>query len=103
MEFRDTEEMVRLLKVLAHPLRLRILASLAEKPKSVYGLARELGKPYPLVHLYLSSLRRVGLVKTVRVERKTESLPPVRYYATEDFRIVVTPEVIRRVVGGGLS
>lgn len=101
MEFKDEKELVKMLKVLANPLRLKILASLSEKPKSIYKLARELNKPYPLVHIYLTSLKKLGLIKTVRVERRSKSLPPVRYYTVNDFKITITPEIIRRIVGRG--
>lgn len=97
MEFKNEKELVKMLKVLANPLRLQILASLSEDPKSVYTLARELNKPYPLVHIYLTSLKKLGLIKTVRVEKRSESLPPVRYYAAHDFKITITLDVIRRV------
>jgi len=98
VEIKSEKEMVRLLKALANPLRLKILASLYSKPKSVYMLSRELKKPYPLVHIYLTSLKKLGLIKTVKVEKRTEALPPVRYYVTEDFRITITPELIKRIV-----
>lgn len=97
MEFRNEKELVKMLKVLANPLRLQILASLTEKPKSVYALARELNKPYPLIHIYLTSLKKLSLIRTVKVERRSQSLPPVKYYSVSDFKIVITPEMIRQV------
>jgi len=97
VEFKNEKELVKMLKVLANPLRLQILASLTEEPKSIYTLARELNKPYPLVHIYLTSLKKLGLIKTVKVEKRAESLPPVRYYTVNDFKITITPDVIRRI------
>ncbi len=97
MEIKDEREMVKLLKALANPLRLRILFSICDEPKSAYAISRELNKPYPLIHLYLTSLKKLGLIKEVKVEKRVESLPPVRYYMVENFRIVISPDVIKRL------
>ncbi|MCS7386604.1 MAG: winged helix-turn-helix domain-containing protein [archaeon GB-1867-005] len=98
MEIKSERELVRLLKALANPLRLRILASLCNEPKSIYTLSRELKKPYPLVHIYLTSLKKLGLIRTVRIEKRAGSLPPIRYYVTEDFQIVINPKLIRKLI-----
>lgn len=98
MRLRSLEDLVRVLKVLSNPLRLRIIASLCDEPKSVYMLAKELGRPYPLVHIYLSSLRRLGLVEVVRVEERGSGLPPVKYYKVKGFKLVLTPELIKGLV-----
>ncbi len=99
MEIKDEQELVKLLKLLAHPLRLRIIASLSEEPKSVYTLAKELGKSYPLIHLYLKGLRKSGLVILVKSEKRVESLPDVKYYKVKDFKLTITPSLIRKIVG----
>ncbi len=101
MEIKDEREMVKLLKALANPLRLRILASISDEPKSAYIISRELNKPYPLIHIYLSSLKKLGLIREVKVEKRVESLPPVRYYIAEDFKIIITPELIKKLFKRG--
>jgi len=96
--------MVKILKALANPIRLRIIASLWEKPKHVYALAKELGLPYPLAYLHLDGLKKLGLVKEVREEKKVEGLPTIKYYAPADFKLVLTPKNIRDILskkGGG--
>ncbi|MEM3629745.1 MAG: winged helix-turn-helix domain-containing protein [Candidatus Bathyarchaeia archaeon] len=92
-----SEQMVKKLKALANPLRLKMIASLCEKPKSVYTLAKELDLPYPLAHLHLNGLKKLGLVKEVREEKKKEGLPPVKYYAPTDFKIILTPKEIKEL------
>jgi ArsR family transcriptional regulator len=86
---------VKILKALANPIRLKMIASLYEEPKNVYDLAKELNLAYPLAHLHLKSLKILNLVKEVREERKVEGMPTVKYYAPSDFELVLTPRSIR--------
>jgi hypothetical protein len=57
-------------------------------------LAKELNIPYPLAYLHLNCLKKLGLVKEIREEKKVERLPTVKYYAPSDFEIVLTPAEI---------
>jgi len=91
-----SKEMVSILKALANPIRLRMVASLYEKPKNVYTLAKELNLAYPLAYLHLDGLKRLGLVKEIREEKKVEGLPSVKYYSPSDFRFVLTPQTIQK-------
>jgi len=95
----ENKEMVKVLKALSNPVRLKMIASLNSKPKNVYALAKELGLPYPLAYLHLSGLKKLGLVKEVREEKKVEGLPSVKYYAPSDFRLVLTPRDIQKIFG----
>ena len=97
----DQERMVKLLKALANPIRLRMIASLSERPKHLYALAKELGLSYPLAYLHLKALRNLGLVREVREESRAEGLPSVKYYMASDFRLLLSPERIREVWGEG--
>jgi ArsR family transcriptional regulator len=97
----DAGQMVKKLKALANPLRLKIIASLCEKPKTVYTLAKELNLPYPLVHLHLTGLKKLGLIREVKVEKRKEGLPPARYYAPTDFKLVLTPKEIEELFRKG--
>ena len=92
-----SKEMVSILKALANPIRLKMVASLYEKPKNVYILAKELNLPYPLAYLHLDGLKRLGLVKEIREEKKAERLPTVKYYSPSDFRFVLTPQNIQKL------
>jgi DNA-binding transcriptional ArsR family regulator len=87
-------EMVRVLKALSNPIRLKMIASLNSEPKNVYALAKELGLPYPLAHLHLNGLKKLGLVREIREEKKVEGLPTVKYYSPADFKFVLTPQNI---------
>jgi len=89
--------MVKILKALANPVRLKMIASLYEKPKNVYVLAKELNLPYPLAYLHLDGLKKLGLVKEVREEKKVKGLPSIKYYAPSDFKFVLTPERVQRL------
>lgn len=90
----ESKEMVKILKALANPVRLKMIASLYEKPKNVYALAKQLNLPYPLAYLHLGGLKKLGLVKEIREEKKVEGLPTVKYYAPSDFQFVLTPKKI---------
>jgi len=91
------QEMVKVLKALANPIRLRMIASLQGEPKNAYALAKELRISYPLAHLHLKGLRKLGLVREVREVRRAEGMPSIKYYAPSDFELVLTPERIREV------
>lgn len=54
------------LKALAHPARLRIVAALCEGEESVIGLAGRLGMPQAIVSQQLRILRMSSLVAAVR-------------------------------------
>ena len=51
-----------ILKALGHPVRLRIIAILAQGPEHVTGLAEQLEMPQPAVSQQLQVLRRQRLV-----------------------------------------
>ncbi len=55
-----------ILKALAHPERLRIVAALAEQEQTVTGLAERLGLPQAVVSQQLRSLRMSGRAAAVR-------------------------------------
>lgn len=96
----EQKRMVKVLKALANPIRLRMLASLYEEPKTVYNLAKELDLPYPLAHLHLKSLKMLSLVKEVRREKRAEGMPTIKYYAPSDFDFSLTPKTIRELYTG---
>ena len=61
-ETRQLERRVQTLKSLAHPIRLCLIAALAERPTHVGALAGQLGVPQPIVSQQLRILRMMKLV-----------------------------------------
>lgn len=100
LEVKDIKELLGVLKVLANPARLRIIALLSRRPMYVSEIARELKMPYPLVHLYLTKLEEVGIIET-RYEFVKSEKPHVRKYCKlTDFKIVLSPKIIRKLFYG---
>lgn len=95
-----SETLLKTLKALANPTRLKIIASLASEPKHAYALAKELGLSYPLTHLHLKSLRNVGLVTEVSKE-ETKGRLTSKIYAPAEFRLLLTPSQIKEALEGG--
>jgi ArsR family transcriptional regulator len=93
-------ELEKIMKALSNPVRLRIVASLADEPKHIYALAKELNLSYPLVHLYLESLEKVGLVEGAPGPAQ-EDQRERKYYHTSQFRVNLTPDLIREMYKGG--
>lgn len=97
MNENESKKMVKIMKALANPIRLKMIASLYEEPKNVYALAKKLKLPYPLAYLHLDGLKKRGLVKEIREEKKVEGLPSIKYYAPSDFEFVITPKKIQEI------
>lgn len=66
----NTEAGARLLKALAHPLRLALVLLLADGPLRVNELAERLGAAQPLVSQHLRTLRAERLVNGSRSGRE---------------------------------
>ncbi|MFN0091694.1 MAG: ArsR/SmtB family transcription factor [Acidimicrobiales bacterium] len=64
------DEGARLLKAMAHPLRLALLAALAKGPHCVHELVDATGASQPLVSQHLRVLRSVELLQTERRGRE---------------------------------
>jgi ArsR family transcriptional regulator len=58
----EGDQLLGMLAALANPIRLRILAQLADGRDYVSHLAREIGISRPLLHMHLQRLETVGLV-----------------------------------------
>lgn len=97
------QEMVKILKALANPIRLRMIASLHEEPKNIYALAKELGLSYPLAHIHLKGLRKLGLVREVREVQQVGGLPSVKFYSPSDFELTLTPASIQEKFQKGVE
>jgi len=92
------EKLVKTLKALANPIRLKLIASLEEEPKHAYALAKEMGLSYPLTHLHLKGLRKLGLIEEIRQETRAEGRPLTKIYTPARFELVLTPESIREIM-----
>jgi ArsR family transcriptional regulator len=63
---RRAEHVAEVLKAVAHPLRLRIIATLCQGEQHVSALAERLAAPQPIVSQQLRILRGHGLVAASR-------------------------------------
>lgn len=61
-----TGEAAEVLKAIAHPIRLQIVAILADRPETVSALAERLEAPQSIVSQQLRILRMRGLVASSR-------------------------------------
>lgn len=91
------QTLVKTMKALANPIRLRIIALLEKEPKHAYALAKELGVSYPLAHLHMKGLKKMGLIEEIEHEER-EGRPSVKTYAPTDFEIVLSSKMIHDVV-----
>jgi len=94
----ELTKLVKALKALANPTRLRMIASLAEEPKHAYALAKEMGLSYPLTHLHLKGLRKLGLIEEIAPETRTEGRPPSKTYSPTEFELTLNPSKIMETV-----
>ena len=94
----DLENLVKTMKALANPLRLKIIAKLAEEPQHAYALAKNLGISYPLTHLHLKGLKKMGLIEEIKKQDRAEELPAVKIYAPTTFELIINPKMIQENV-----
>jgi DNA-binding transcriptional ArsR family regulator len=94
----------RLVKALAHPLRVQILGVLEERVASPSDLAEELGAPLGNVSYHVRTLADLGLLKLVR--RRTRRGAVEHYYQAKERATVSdeawsqVPSVVRRSMVG---
>ncbi len=94
----------RLVKALAHPLRVQILGVLEERVASPSDLAEELGAPLGNVSYHVRTLADLGLLKLVR--RRTRRGAVEHYYQARGRATVSdeawsqVPSVVRRSMVG---
>jgi DNA-binding transcriptional ArsR family regulator len=86
------DELVEMLAALANPLRVRIVATLADGRDYVSHLAREIGVSRPLVHMHLQRLEAVGLIKG-SLELSDDG-KAMKYYEVTDFALQLTPQTL---------
>ena len=86
------DELVEMLAALASPLRMRIIATLANGRDYVSHLAREIGISRPLLHMHLQRLEAVGLV--VGSLELSEDGKAMKYYEVTDFDLHLTASAL---------
>lgn len=82
------DQLVEMLAALANPLRLRVMARLANGRDYVSHLAREIGISRPLLHMHLQRLEAAGLI-TGSLEL-SEDGKAMKYYEVTDFDLHLT-------------
>jgi DNA-binding transcriptional ArsR family regulator len=94
----------RLIKVLAHPLRVRILAILEQRVASPSEISRELDASLGVVSYHVRRLEALGLIKLVR---KTPRRGAVEHYYRADAKHHIpdeawaqVPDIVRRAMAG---
>ena len=84
---------------MANPLRLRVIAELADGRVHVSELARRLGISRPLLYMHLDRLEKAGIV-TGRLEL-SEDGKAMKYFELAPFELRLTAEVITEAVRAG--
>jgi predicted transcriptional regulator len=82
------DDLIELLAALANPIRLRIVARLAEGRQYVSQLAREIGVSRPLLHMHLQKLEAAGLVAG-NLELSADG-KAMKYFEVTDFDVRLT-------------
>jgi DNA-binding transcriptional ArsR family regulator len=90
------DEMLTILEALANPLRLRIIALLADRRIHVSQLAREVSISRPLLYMHLKRLGNAGLV-TSQIEL-SEDGKAMNYYEVIPFAFDLSSEIIAEAV-----
>jgi ArsR family transcriptional regulator len=86
------DALVDVLAVLANPIRLRIVATLAGGRDYVSHLAREIGVSRPLLHMHLRRLEAAGLVAgTLELSPDGKAM---KFYEVADFDVRLTAATI---------
>ena len=88
----EGDQLLGMVAALANPIRLRILAQLADRRDYVSHLAREIGISRPLLHMHLQRLEAVGLV--VGNLELSEDGKALKFYDVADFDIHLTAATV---------
>lgn len=76
------------IKVLADPLRLRILEALCDKPMTTKQVAQLLGEKQPTkLYHHVEALERVGLIKLVKTRKKRGTVEKYYQAVAGDFTV----------------
>jgi ArsR family transcriptional regulator len=86
------DALVEMLAALANPIRLRIVAKLADGRDYVSHLAREIGVSRPLLHMHLQRLEAAGLIAGSL--ELSEDGKAMKYYEVTHFNLHLTPALL---------
>jgi DNA-binding transcriptional ArsR family regulator len=92
-------ELLAVLTAAANPLRLRVIAELAQGRVHVSELARRLGMSRPLLYMHLDKLEKAGLV-TGHLEL-SEDGKAMKYFELAPFELRLTAETITAALRDG--
>jgi DNA-binding transcriptional ArsR family regulator len=95
-ETSTSEELLAMLTAIAHPLRLRIIAELADGRVHVSELARRLGISRPLLYMHLDRLEKAGLVSG-QLELSDDG-KAMKYFELVPFEVRITAETVVRAL-----
>lgn len=90
------EDLAELLKVLANPIRLKILALCLFKERTSRELREKLGLSKPLLISHLRKLVNMGLLE-YRVEFDEERMVVRKYYKTRKFEVCINSKVLNEI------
>ncbi len=96
----NTEELAGKLDALGHPMRLRIIATLADREMYLNEIANAVGISRALAKVHLKKLEKAGIVKS-RIETAEAEAKALRYYKLQPFDIRVSPQVLMEVKNNG--
>ena len=90
------ESLTGLLKVLASPIRLKILALCLFKERTSRELREKLKISKPLLISHLRKLVNMGLLE-YRTELDEERMIVRKYYRTRNFEVCINSEVLKKI------
>jgi DNA-binding transcriptional ArsR family regulator len=90
------DDLIELLAALANPIRMRIVARLADGRQYVSQLARDIGVSRPLLHMHLQKLEAAGLV-TGSLELSADG-KAMKYFEVTDFDVRLTAAALADAV-----
>ena len=93
----ELTKLAETLDALGHPLRLKIIALLADGELYLNEIAIKTEISRALAKVHLKKLERAGLVKS-RVEVVEGEAKALRYYKLQDFEIHVSPQTLKEEV-----
>ncbi|HEY1919337.1 MAG TPA: winged helix-turn-helix domain-containing protein [Streptosporangiaceae bacterium] len=90
-----------MLTAVANPLRLRVIAELAQGRVHVSELARRLGMSRPLLYMHLDKLEKAGLV-TGHLELSDDG-KAMKYFELAPFELRLTAQTITAALRNGTN
>ena len=64
----------------------------------MYRVSKELGLSYPLTHLHVKRLKKLGFLEETKRIEQAKGMPSQKFYAPTEFNITVTSEIISKII-----